>query len=174
MRDMVRITLSLLTIWQRVLGVEIGCIFVIDYCLGFFRQSSRGTSSDFAKNQFPRIHRHRTACCCRNHRAALGVGARGISQSKVDGAHDVVSFQSTADFACSVKLCNRQRRCVCKSLHIISRRDGCIHFDKRCMWKFSNRAQQRKFDQRFVSLLDCVISWSRSRRESTDEWWSGK
>ena len=162
---MVRITHSLPTISQRVLGVEIGCIFVIDYCLGFFRQSSRGTSSDCAKNQLPRFHRHRTACCCRNHRAALGVGARGISQSKVDGACCRMSFESTADFACAVQLCDRQRRCIRKSLHIISRCDGCIHINERYVWKLSNHAQQRKFDQRFVSLLDRVISWRRSRRE---------
>ena len=162
---MVRITLSLLTIPQLVFGAAIGCIFVIDYCLAFFRQSSRGTSSDFAKNQLPRFHSYRVACSGCNYRAALGVGTRGISQSKVDGTHDVVSFQSTADCACAVKLCNRQRRCVCKSLHIISRRDGCIHINERYVWKFSNRAQQRKFDQRFVSLLDRVISWRRSRRE---------
>ena len=162
---MVRITLSLLTIPQLVFGAAIGCIFVIDYCLGFFRQSSRGTSSDFAKNQLPRFHCHRTSCCCCNHRAAFGARARRIPESKIDGAHDVVSFESTADFACSIQLCDRQRRCVCKSLHIISRRDGCIHINERYVWKFSNRAQQRKFDQRFVSLLDRVISWRRSRRE---------
>ena len=162
---MVRITLSLPTISQLVLGVEIGCIFVIDCCLGFFRQSSRGTNSDFAKNKLPRFHRYRTACCRRDHCAASRIGPRRLSQSKVDGAHDVVSFESTADFACSIQLCNRQRRRIRKSLHIISRRDGCIHINERYVWKFSNRAQQRKLDQRFVSLLDRVISWRRSRRE---------
>ena len=155
---MVRITLSLLTIPQLVFGAAIGCIFVIDYCLAFFRQSSRGTSSDFAKNQLPRFHHHRTSRCRRDHRAASRIGPRRLSQSKVDGKIDVLPFQSAADFVGSGKLCHGQWWCVCEQsdVGVYTTKRSFVHAQQHLRF-ISDFDQPRKTYIRLLSQLDCVI-----------------